>query len=93
MGIKIGYPDQYIDYSTFTPKPDDTFLSIVRQIFEFEHIHDWLKCNNPTDRDCWGMPPQMVNAMYSAQANEISFPAAILQGAAFNPDRDICVNY
>eukprot|EP01134_Creolimax_fragrantissima_P007458 CFRG7458T1 len=93
VSVKIGYPDKFVDYTTFTPTPDDNIISIVRKIFEFEHVRDWNQANKPTNWDTWSMPPQMVNAYYNPMRNEIAFPAGILQGAAFSPDRDLCANY
>ena len=39
------------------------------------------------------MTPQTVNAYYMPPANEIVFPAAILQPPYFNPDADDAANY
>ena len=39
------------------------------------------------------MPPQTVNAYYSAAANEIVLPAAILQPPLFDLGADDAVNY
>jgi putative endopeptidase len=39
------------------------------------------------------MTPQTVNAYYNPLANEIVFPAAILQPPFFDPEADIAVNY
>ncbi|KNC75104.1 hypothetical protein SARC_12364, partial [Sphaeroforma arctica JP610] len=93
LRVKIGYPDKYKDYSELTPKANDSVISVVRQILLMEHHRDWRQANKPTNRDKWSMPPQMVNAYYSPLRNEIAFPAAILQGAAFDPERDLCANY
>jgi len=45
------------------------------------------------DRDEWFMPPQMVNAYYNPEMNEIVFPAAILQPPFFTMSADDAVNY
>ena len=47
----------------------------------------------PVDKTKWLMTPQTVNAYYMPPANEIVFPAAILQPPYFNPDADPAVNY
>jgi hypothetical protein len=49
--------------------------------------------NGPVDRDEWGQGPQTVNAYYSAEMNEIAFPAAILQPPAFDANTDPAINY
>ena len=41
----------------------------------------------------WGMTPQTVNAYYNPLANEIVFPAAILQAPFFNPEASDAENY
>jgi len=41
----------------------------------------------------WHMTPQTVNAYYNPLANEIVFPAAILQPPFFDLDADIAANY
>ncbi|MGK0430008.1 MAG: putative endopeptidase [Psychroserpens sp.] len=47
----------------------------------------------PVDKSEWGMPPQMVNAYFNPQNNEIVFPAAILQPPFYNWTADEAVNY
>jgi predicted metalloendopeptidase len=47
----------------------------------------------PVDRERWLMTPQTVNAYYTPVANEIVFPAAILQPPFFNMSADDAVNY
>ena len=39
------------------------------------------------------MTPQTVNAYYNPLANQITFPAAILQPPYFDPNADPAVNY
>ena len=45
------------------------------------------------DKTEWAMPPQMVNAYYNPLANEIVFPAAILQPPFFDANADDPLNY
>ena len=47
----------------------------------------------PVDRTLWGMYPQTINAYYNPLANQITFPAAILQPPFFDPNADAAVNY
>lgn len=51
------------------------------------------RIGEPVDRDEWGMTPQTVNAYYSPVANEIVFPAGILQPPFFDMEADDAVNY
>src|SRR5205823_9730131 len=41
----------------------------------------------------WALPPQTVNAYYSAATNEMVMPAAILQPPLFDSGADEAVNY
>ena len=47
----------------------------------------------PVDRTLWGMFPQTINAYYNPLANQITFPAAILQPPFFDPNADPAANY
>ncbi|KAL7038352.1 hypothetical protein ACKWTF_009559 [Chironomus riparius] len=53
------------------------------------------KLRQMVDREDWTthVTPAIVNAYYSPQENIIKFPAGILQGAFFNPDRPEYMNY
>ena len=89
---KIGYPDKWRDYSTLQISPDDLIGNLWR-IAEFDHAYAIAKIGAPVDRDEWHMTPQTVNAYYNPLANEIVFPAAILQPPFFDLDADIAANY
>lgn len=89
---KIGYPDRWRDYSGLRVSADD-LVGNVRRAAEFEHDYEMGKLGGPVDRDEWFMPPQMVNAYYNPELNEIVFPAAILQPPFFTMAADDAVNY
>ncbi|TXH44529.1 MAG: M13 family peptidase [Actinobacteria bacterium] len=89
---KIGYPDVWRDYSALTADPTD-LVGNVRRSSVFEHDYEIGKLGGPVDRDEWLMPPQMVNAYYNPEMNEIVFPAAILQPPFFTMAADDAVNY
>jgi putative endopeptidase len=89
---KIGYPNKWKDYSSLELKADD-LLGNVRRTGEWATDYELAKLGKPVDRDEWFMPPQMVNAYYNPQMNEIVFPAAILQPPFFDPDADDAANY
>lgn len=55
-----------------------------------EELSKWGK---PVDKTEWGMTPQTVNAYYNPLANEIVFPAAILQNPFFDPEASDAENY
>jgi putative endopeptidase len=90
--VKIGYPSKWRDYSTLVIREDDLFGNVVRAN-EFEYQRNINKLGHPIDRTEWGMTPQMVNAYYNAEMNEIVFPAAILQPPFFTAEADDAVNY
>jgi putative endopeptidase len=92
INVKIGYPDKWRDYSGLEIKKD-SYLDNVIRAWKFEFVYDRDKINKPVDKAEWYMPPQMVNAYYSPQMNEIVFPAAILQPPFFYLDADDAVNY
>ncbi len=89
---KIGYPDEWRDYSALTIEPDDLFGNVERAtLAEYQRQLD--RQGGPVDRGEWGMNPQRVNAYYNPTLNEIVFPAAILQPPFFNLAADDAVNY
>ena len=89
---KIGYPDKWRDWSGLTLTPDNYFAN-VRAADKFNYDYRIAKIGKPVDRSEWGMTPQTVNAYYSAQKNEIVFPAAILQPPFFDANADDAINY
>jgi putative endopeptidase len=89
---KIGYPDKWRDYSTLQISADDLIGNLWR-IAAFDHAYAIAKIGAPVDRDEWHMTPQTVNAYYNPLANEIVFPAAILQPPFFDLGADIAANY
>ncbi|MFD0895925.1 hypothetical protein KBB96_08260 [Luteolibacter ambystomatis] len=92
ISVKIGYPDEFRDYSAYEVKADD-LCGNLRRSGLFEWKHDLDRLDKTVDRKEWGMPPQKVNAYYNSTMNEIVFPAAILQPPFFDPDADPAVNY
>ena len=90
--VKIGYPDQWRDYSALEIK-DDNYWENIRRANRFEMDYMLSQAGKPVDKDKWLMSPQTVNAYYNPTTNEICFPAAILQPPFFNPNADDAVNY
>lgn len=89
---KIGYPDQWRDYSKLELVEGD-LLENLRRASLFEHNFQLDRIGKPVDKHEWLMSPQTVNAYYMPPANEIVFPAAILQPPYFDPDADEAANY
>ena len=94
FGVKIGYPDKWLDYSTLSINEGDDFLKMVFAAREFANLDEVNKeMNKPTDKLKWFMTPQTVNAYYHPNLNEIVFPAAILQHPFFDKEADDAVNF
>ena len=89
---KIGYPDQWRDYTALEVTPDDLFANI-QSSNNLEYNRMINKLGKPVDRNEWGMTPHTVNAYYNPTMNEIVFPAAILQKPFFNVKADDAINY
>ncbi len=89
---KIGYPDQWRDYSKLEIKKQHYWHN-VRAGITFETKRQFAQIGQPVDKAEWGMLPQTVNAYYNPLANEIVFPAAILQPPYFDPKADAALNY
>ncbi len=89
---KIGYPDEWLDYSTMKLRPKGFFHNAVAAA-EFEFDRQAQKLGNPVDPKEWLMTPQMVNAYYHPLLNEIAFPAGILQPPFFHRDFPAAMNY
>lgn len=89
---KIGYPDEWIDYSAVEIDPDD-LLGNVERAHNADVDRHLDEVGKPVDRNKWLMTPQTVNAYYHPMMNEIVFPAAILQPPFFTADADDAVNY
>ena len=90
--VKIGYPDQWQDYSAIEIRPDDLVGNAQRAatVRYNEHL---ARLHQPVDREEWFDNPQTVNAYYNPNNNEIVFPAAILQPPYFDLKADDAVNY
>jgi len=92
MVNKIGYPDNWRDYSGLDIKRDD-LLGNVQRGDAFEAHRQLAKIGKPVDHSEWGMTPPTVNAYYDAQMNDINFPAGVLQPPLFDAKLDDAPNY
>lgn len=92
MVNKIGYPDNWRDYSAYEVKRDD-FAGNVQRGTQFESRRQLAKIGKPLDRGEWGMTPPTVNAYFNGQMNDINFPAGVLQPPLFDDKMDSAPNY
>jgi predicted metalloendopeptidase len=90
--VKIGYPSKWKEYPGLTVGKDDLVANVL-SARESNARRELAKIGKPVDRTEWGMTPQTVNAYYNPLANEIVFPAAILQPPLFDMNSDDAVNY
>ncbi|MCH5330455.1 MAG: M13 family metallopeptidase, partial [Alistipes sp.] len=91
--VKIGYPDNWKDYSALDIDPSKSYWENIVAARRWAHDDAVAEWGKPVDRAKWHMSPQTVNAYYNPTTNEICFPAAILQPPFYNPDADDAVNY
>ncbi len=91
--VKIGYPDEWRDYSALTIDPAKSYLENALNAVEFENRNNLAEAYQPVNKDKWLISPQTVNAYYNPTTNEICFPAGILQPPFFNAAADDAVNY
>jgi putative endopeptidase len=91
--VKIGYPDEWEDYSEMQIKEENSFAENMLAAIEWGQKKNISEINEPVDKKAWGMAPQTVNAYFNPLNNEIVFPAAILQPPFYNYTADEAVNY
>jgi putative endopeptidase len=89
---RIGHPVKYIDYSSMQVVKGDPLGNSIRAQ-DFQWKLQLSRFPKPVDRTLWGMFPQTINAYYNPLANQITFPAAILQPPFFDPNADPAANY
>jgi putative endopeptidase len=92
LAVKIGYPNEWKDYSKLRVARDDLVGNVVRSA-QLEYQRDLDRLGKPVDRGEWFTTPQTVNAFYNPTLNDITFPAAILQPPFFDATADDAVNY
>jgi putative endopeptidase len=90
--VKIGYPDAWRGYAGLKVTRTDAVGNLLN-VSRFLYGRDMAEAGKPVDRQRWHMTPQTVNAYYDPTANEIVFPAAILQPPFFDIAADDAYNY
>ncbi|MEP6536696.1 MAG: M13 family metallopeptidase [Bryobacteraceae bacterium] len=92
MVDKIGYPNQWRDYSSLQIDAAE-FAEDVGRAAAFESRRQLAKIGKPVNRGEWQMTPPTVNAYYDPQMNDINFPAGVLQPPLFDARMDDAPNY
>ncbi len=91
--VKIGYPDKWKDYTTMEIDPKLSYYENMHNVSMWHQNEQLAKWGKPVDRTEWGMTPQTINAYYNPLANEIVFPAGILQAPFYDPEASDAENY
>ncbi|WP_115889575.1 M13 family metallopeptidase [Flavobacterium cutihirudinis] len=89
---KIGYPDKWRDYSNVHVERNTYFENMVSAsaaAYQFQ----LAKLGKPVDKSEWYTTPPTVTAYNNPTANEIVFPAGILQPPYFDNNADDALNY
>jgi putative endopeptidase len=89
---RIGHPVKYIDYSSMKVVKGNPLANSMAAA-DFDWKLQLKRFPKPVDRTLWEMFPQTINAYYNPFANQITFPAAILQPPFFDPNADPAANY
>lgn len=93
---KIGYPDQWHSIDGLWENKRVLTDDLVENVANWYHW-DWRKQEyqlfyTRVNLEYWEMPPQMVNAYYNPNLNEVVFPAAILQHPFYSSDMSYAQN-
>lgn len=91
--VKVGYPDKWKDYSTMDIDPEATYYDNMQAASRWHQKEALSKWGKPVDKTEWSMTPQTINAYYNPMANEIVFPAGILQAPFFDINSSDAENY
>jgi putative endopeptidase len=92
LRIGVGYPDKWIDYSTFDVERGDA-LGNMRRAEAFNRSRNLDKLKQPADPDEWRIDPQIVGAVIVFTPNTETFSAGILQPPYFDSEGDAASNY
>lgn len=92
LKVKIGYPENWIDYSKINIKAYEEGGSLFENMMilrNFTNERMFSKINKPMDKIKQSFTPQTVNAFYSANENSIIIPGGLIQGHFYNPNGSV----
>ncbi len=90
--VKVGYPDHWKDYSSVHVARATHFDNVLAAS-RFVVTDNLSQIGKPVDHSRWEFTPPASDASYNTVANEITFPAGILQPPAFSVNATDAVNY
>ena len=94
LSFKIGYPEEWIDYSQV--EVTDDLVATVAAISRFNIERQRKKFGQPAEHEYFNGPetlPMVVNAGYNPLVNGFEVPAAIIQAPMFDAALDPAVNF
>ncbi len=92
LQVIVGYPDDWIDYSSLEIVRGDA-LGNLRRAEQFTHARDIARLKQPVNPIDWPINPQQPGAVIMFSPNAEFFTAGILQPPYFDPDGDTASNY
>ncbi|WP_280432489.1 M13 family metallopeptidase [Nocardia brasiliensis] len=92
MSARIGYPDVWPAQDGYHVARG-CLIESIRNISTFECARAVASMYEPVDSSVWSIPPHRVEASYSRQRNQITFPAAVLQPPYYDSARAEACNY
>ena len=90
--LGVGYPDKWIDYSSFNVIRGDASGNL-RRAEAFNRARNIAQLGQPSDPAEWRIDPQTVGAIIMFTPNSEFFSAAILQPPYFDPYGDAASNF
>jgi len=91
MRSLVGYPSEFTHYD-FDVQPN-RYAANVLAARVFEVRRRLAKIGKPMDRDSWERPPQIADAFYQSQMNQIVLTAAFLQRPFYSERASVPVNF
>lgn len=94
LGIGLGYPENWVDYSRLRIVRGDAFGNFQRAE-AFAYDRELARLHRPVDHAEWAaqLHPQMVGAILNISPNTMQFAAGLLQPPYFDPTGDMASNY
>ncbi|HTS37405.1 MAG TPA: M13 family metallopeptidase [Candidatus Solibacter sp.] len=92
LKVIVGYPDQWIDYSTLAVVREDAFGN-MRRAEAFNRLRNLARLQQPVDAIDWPINPQVPGAVIMFSPNAEFFTAGILQSPYFSAEGDAASNY